>query len=60
MEGQVVCEDERILDDGLLFNSLSVQDFIVNGDELDKESNFFLNEYLEEFLLEESFIFEKQ
>ena len=61
MEGQVVCEDERTSDDGPPSNSSSVQDSIVNGDELDKESNqSSSNEHPEESSPEESFISDKQ
>lgn len=60
MEGQVVCEDERTSDDGPPSNSSSVQDSIVNGDELDKESNqSSSNEHPEESSPEESFISDK-
>ncbi|XP_022792066.1 uncharacterized protein LOC111331261 [Stylophora pistillata] len=57
MESQVTCGDERTSDDGPPSSSSSVQDFIVNGDELDKESNqSSSNEHPEESSLEESFI----
>lgn len=51
----IVCDYWKILEYGLLLNCLRLEDFFVNSGELDEENNFFLNEFVDEYLFGESF-----